>query len=227
MHGRGAIYDLFGTPSARIALATNGDLRVLRGLFAFSAALPLTGGTRVQTLVESKLSAPLIHSWIGAGRIAYGKYPIDGLNGYVDYYDSAVTLDALRGRYGVADVLLGGRALFGGDAGNDFVFALNARGPGASIPYADVLAPDSGVIATALIQAPPHESFRARGTSSRPTARPPAAARSPSTRRASASSARSSSAAPTARRSRAASSCSARSRRARAGCTRAASASRR
>src|SRR5947209_1170174 len=163
VHGRGAIYDLFGTPSARIALATTGDLRVLRGAFAFSAALPLTGGARVQTLLESKLSAPLIHSWVGAGRVAYAHYPIDGVNGYVDYYDSAVTLDALRGRYGAADVLLGGRALFGGDAGNDFVFALNARGPGASIPYADVLAPDSGVVATALIQAPPHESFYARG----------------------------------------------------------------
>jgi autotransporter translocation and assembly factor TamB len=164
VHGRGAIYDLFGTPSARIALATNGDLRVLRGAFAFSAALPLTGGTRVQTLLESKLSAPLIHSWIGSGRIAYDKYPIDDVNGYVDYFDNAVTLDALRGRYGGAAVLLGGRALFGGDAGNDFTFALNARGPGASIPYADVLAPDSGVIATALIEAPPHEAFRARGT---------------------------------------------------------------
>jgi hypothetical protein len=161
--GRGAIYDLFGTPSFRIALTANDDLHRLRALFAFSANLPLTGGTRMQTLLESKLSQPLIHTWLGAGRIAYGKYPIDGLNGYVDYYDKAVTMDALRGRYGVADVLLGGRALFT-DAGNDFAFLLNARGPGASIPYADVLAPDAGVVATALIEAPPHEGFHARGT---------------------------------------------------------------
>ncbi len=162
-HGRGAIYDLFGTPSMRIALVANDDLRRMRALFAFSANLPLSGGTRMQTLLESKLSQPLIHTWLGAGRIAYDKYPIDGLNGYVDYYDNAVTMDALRGRYGVADVLLGGRALFS-DAGNDFTFALNARGPGSSIPYADVLAPDAGVIATALIEAPPKQSFRARGT---------------------------------------------------------------
>jgi len=161
--GRGAIYDLFGTPSMRIALVANDDLRRMRALFAFSANLPLSGGTRLQTLLESKLSAPLIHTWFGAGRIAYDKYPIDGLNGYVDYYDNAVTMDALRGRYGVADLILGGRALFG-DKGNDFTFALNARGPGASIPYADVLAPDSGVVATALIEAPPNQSFRARGT---------------------------------------------------------------
>ena len=163
VHGRGAIYDLFGTPSARIALVANDDLRRLRTVFAFSAGMPLSGGARLQTLLESKLSQPLIHTWLGAGRIAYDRYPIDGANGYVDYYDNAVTMDAIRARYGVADLLVGGRALFA-DAGNDFAFVLNARGPGASIPYADVLAPDSGVIATAMIEAPPNEGFRARGT---------------------------------------------------------------
>jgi len=164
VHGRGAIYDLFGTPSVRIALVANDDLRRMRTLFAFSSALPLSGGARMQTLLESKLSQPLIHTWLGSGRVAYGKYPIDAVNGYVDYYDNAVTMDALRGRYGVADLLVGGRALFGGNAGTDFKFALAARGPGGSIPYADVLAPDAGVVATAMIEAPPHESFRVRGT---------------------------------------------------------------
>ena len=163
VRGRGAIYDLFGTPSARIALATDGDLRRLRAAFAFSAGLPLSGAAQLQTLLESSLSQPLVHSWLSAGRIAYDKYPIDGLNGYVDYYDNAVTMDALRGRYGVADLLVGGRALFANN-GNDFAFALNARGPGASIPYADVLAPDSSVNAMAMIEAPPSQSFRARGT---------------------------------------------------------------
>ena len=163
VHGRGAIYDLFGTPSMRIALVANGDVRRLRTLFAFSAAMPLSGGARMQTLLESSLSQPLIHIWLGSARVAYDKYPIDGLSGYVDYYDNAVTIDALRGRYGVADLLVGGRAVFG-DKGNDFAFALNARGPGASIPYADVLAPDAGVVATALLEAPPNGPFRARGT---------------------------------------------------------------
>ncbi len=163
VHGRGAIYDLFGTPSLRIALAANDDLRRLRTVFAFSANLPLSGGARLQTLLESSLSQPLIHTWLGAGRIAYGNYPIDRVDGYVDYYDNAVAIDAVHGRYGAADLLVGGRALFA-DAGNDFNFALSARGPGASIPYTDVLAPDSGVIATALISAPPKQTFRARGT---------------------------------------------------------------
>jgi hypothetical protein len=163
VRGRGALYDLFGTPSFRIALTASDDLRRLRTVFAFSAGLPLSGGARLQTLLESSLSQPLIHTWLDAGRVAYGKYPIDAVNGYVDYYDNAVALDALRGRYGAADLLVGGRALFA-DTGDDFNFALNARGPGASIPYADVLAPDAGVIASALISAPPKESFRARGT---------------------------------------------------------------
>jgi len=163
VHGRGAIYDLFGTPSFRVALVAQDDLRRLRTLFAFSSRLPLSGGARMQTLLESKLSQPLIHTWLGSGRVAYGKFPIDGVNGYVDYYDNAVTMDALRGRYGAADLLVGGRALFG-DAGTDFAFVLNARGPGASLPYTDALAPDSGVVATAMIEAPPREAFRARGT---------------------------------------------------------------
>src|SRR6202163_436351 len=56
----------------------------------------------------------------------------------------------------------GAGGLFG-DAGTDFAFVLNARGPGASLPYTDALAPDSGVVATAMIEAPPREAFRARG----------------------------------------------------------------
>lgn len=163
MHGRGAIYDLFGAPSFRLGFGATGDLHDLRALFAFSAKLPLRGTARLQTVLESKLAQPLIHSWFGADRVAYDRYSVDALDGIVDYYDGAVTIGPLRGRYGSADIALGGRALIS-DAGNDLAFALNARGPGAALPYANVLAPDSGVVATALISAPPKGDFRVRGT---------------------------------------------------------------
>ena len=163
VHGRGVLFDLFGTPSFRIAFAADADLHVLRSLFAFSAAMPLHGRAHVETLLASEIAQPLIHTRFGAGQVGYDHYPIDGLDGVVDYYKGAVTFGALQGRYGSADVAIGGRVIVG-DTGNDVVIALNARGRGRSLPYADVLAPDADVVATALLVQPPAQGFSARGT---------------------------------------------------------------
>ena len=163
MRGRGAIYDLFGTPEFRLAFAADADLHDLRALFAFSAKMPLRGAAHLETLLESKLAQPLIHTRFGGAHLGYARFPIEGLDGTVDFYDGALTIGGARARYGAANVAIGGRVLLS-DAGDDVSIALNAHGPGTSLPYAAVLAPDADIVATVLLTQPPGEAFSARGT---------------------------------------------------------------
>jgi len=163
VHGRGAIYDLFGTPMFRMAFAANADLHDLRTLFGFSQHLPLRGGAHFETLLGSKLAAPLIRSVFRAPHAAYDRYAFDGFDGRADYYQNAIVIDGVQGHFGAAAVALGGRVIVG-DAGDDVQIVANARGRGATLPYADTFAPDADVIATALLTQPPGEMFSARGT---------------------------------------------------------------
>lgn len=163
IRGRGAIYDLFGTPSARLGFVADGDLHALRGLFGFTAKLPLRGGAHFESLLESTLSQPLIHTAFSVPHLHYDRFPIDALDGIVDYRDSAVVVSGLEGRFGSVRLALGGRVLVN-DAGDDVQLALGASGAGAALPYTDLLAPDSTVRAVALFSEPPGDAFRVRGT---------------------------------------------------------------
>jgi translocation-and-assembly-module (TAM) inner membrane subunit TamB-like protein len=163
LRGRGALYDIFGQPSFRLALSGDGDLRDLRRLFNFSARLPLSGAAHLETVLESQLAHPLIRTSLEARRINYDRYPFDALDGVVDFYNGTVSVGGMRGRFGSANIALGGRVILS-DRGSDIVFALNSRGPGRALPYADVIAPDADVIAEVLLEQPPGEGYSARGT---------------------------------------------------------------
>ncbi len=163
IHGRGALYDLFGTPSLRLGFIADGDLHVLRGLFGFTAKLPLRGEAHFESLLESTIAQPLIHTAFSMPHLHYDRFPIDALDGIVDYRDSAIVISGLQGRFGTVKLALGGRVLVN-DAGDDVQLALGAAGPGAELPYTDLLAPDSTVRAVALFTQPPGDVFRVRGT---------------------------------------------------------------
>jgi hypothetical protein len=163
LRGRGALYDLFGQPSLRLAFSGDGDLRDLRRLFNFSARLPLSGATHVETLLASQLAHPLIRTSLEARRINYGRYPLDAIDGVVDFYDGTVSVGGMRGRFGSASLTLGGRVILS-VRGSDVVFALGGRGPGRSLPYTDVIAPDAEVIAEVLLEQPPGQGYSARGS---------------------------------------------------------------
>ena len=163
LRGRGALYDLFGRPSLRLALSGDGDLRDLRRLFNFSARLPLSGATHIETLLESELAHPLIRTSLASPRLSYDRYPLDAIDGVVDFYNGTVSVGGMHGRFGSANLVLGGRVILA-DRGNDLAFALGARGPGRSLPYANVVAPDADVIAEVLLEQPPGEGYTARGT---------------------------------------------------------------
>ena len=164
VHGRGAMYDLFSSPAFRLAFAASSDLHEVRSLFTFLAKMPLSGGSHFETLLASSLSKPLIRTRFSAPHLSYDKYPAEGVDGLIDYYDGAITFGGVRARYGSADVALGGRVILGNDGKNDVLIAVNANGPGSSLPYADMLAPDARIVATALVQEPPGQQFNARGT---------------------------------------------------------------
>ncbi len=163
VHGRGALFDLFTNPQFRLAFAADADLRDLRSLFAFTANRPMHGAAHFETLLASSLSQPLIHTRFSGAHVGYDRFGADGVQGAVDYYDNAVIFGGVRARYGTADVAIGGRVLIGQD-GDDITIAVNARGPGAALPYAASFAPDADVTATALLTEPPKQGFSARGT---------------------------------------------------------------
>jgi hypothetical protein len=163
VRGRGALYGLFGTPTVRLGFVADADLHELRGLFGFTAKMPLRGGAHFESLLESSLSQPLIHTAFSVAHLHYDRFPIDAVDGVVDYREGAVTISGLRGTFGTVQLALGGRVLIN-DAGDDVQLALGADGPGASLPYTDLLAPDSRVRAVALFSQPPADAFRVRGT---------------------------------------------------------------
>jgi hypothetical protein len=163
VRGRGALFDLFANPQFRLGFAADTDLHDLRSLFGFTAGRPIYGGAHFETLLCSTLAQPLIHTRFDGAHVAYDRFGVDGLQGAVDYYAGSIVFGGVQGRYGSADVSIGGRVLIG-DRGDDVGIALIARGPGASLPYAASFAPDSRVIATALLTEPPGEGFSARGT---------------------------------------------------------------
>lgn len=165
LRGRGAFYDLFGGLRLWLGMTGDGNLATLRSLFTFANNLPLSGPLHVETLLADRLSSPLIRNAFTIPHIQYDRYPFEDVSGLADVYDGAVVVEGVRARFGSMRAGLGGRVVFGDRRGDDIVFALDANGPGASLPYADMLAPDSDVHATALVmQIPGMNGWRAKGT---------------------------------------------------------------
>jgi len=163
LHGRGALFDLFAVPRFRMAVSGDGQIAALRTLFAFSAHLPLSGTAHLETLLAAQLAKPMIRIWFSTPQVAYGRYPIDDVAGFANYYNSSLVLPGIHARYGAAAATIGGRIDFR-DRGSDIVLVANAHGAGIDLPYTNEFAPDSAIAATALLSEPPGQRFSARGT---------------------------------------------------------------
>ena len=165
LRGRGALYGLFTVPTFRFGIAADGDVAQLRTLFSFANRLPLRGPIHLRTLIASQLSNPLIRTWVNAPRLAYDRYPFEGLNGVVDYAANAVVLHGFDAQFGHAHIMLGGDVDIGkAGAGDRLTFIVHASGEGAQFPYTDAVAPDAHVGLTAIVEQPPKAGFDARGT---------------------------------------------------------------
>ncbi len=162
VHGHGALFDLFGVPRFHMAVAGDGDLRALRSIFAFSAKLPISGPVHLETLLAAQLGKPFIRTWVRMSHVAYGRYPVDGVDGIVDYYNGSLLIAGIHAHYGAAAVNVAGRIDF--QNGADVSLVANAHGAGSSLPYTSAFAPDAAIAATALLTEPPGSGFSARGT---------------------------------------------------------------
>jgi hypothetical protein len=162
VHGHGALFDLFGVPRFRMAVTGDGDLHALRSVFAFSSKLPISGPIHLETLLAAQLGKPFIRTWVQMKRVSYGHFPVDGVDGIVDYYNGSLLIAGMHARYGAAAVNVSGRIDF--QNGTDVALVADAHGVGSTLPYTSAFAPDAAIAATALITEPPGNGFSARGT---------------------------------------------------------------
>ncbi|GAC1595444.1 MAG: hypothetical protein NVS3B28_26670 [Candidatus Velthaea sp.] len=156
---RGGLYD-FARLRLRLGIMGDGDLRELRGLFAFSQTQPLAGATHIETLLEAPIDDLLVRTAFDVPRARYDTLTLANVRGIVDYHNNAVVLSGIRANYGGAQLHLGGRLLVAGPD-PDTAIALAASGRGAAIPYAENLLPEADVDAVALITGV--KGYRARG----------------------------------------------------------------
>ena len=159
LHARGGIYDA-AAPTFRLGVSGAGDLHDLRALFAFSRAFDVRGHAQIETLLESKLADPLVHTAFDVPSGSYTTIPFEGIHGIVDYHAGSVTLEGVRANFGGARMALGGRFVLN-PSSVDTAIALSAHGAANAIPYAENIAHGANVDALALITGDPR--YRARG----------------------------------------------------------------
>jgi autotransporter translocation and assembly factor TamB len=160
VRARGGAFDRL-RPTLRLGVTADTDLHDLREIFAFAANQPVRGPVHVETLLEAPIGNLLIRSVLRAQHGSYGSVPLSAVSGRVDYHAGSVVLDGIRGRYGPADVGVGGRFLLGGPALDSAIVA-TASAPGRRIPFAENLAPEATIDALALITGGA-AGYRARG----------------------------------------------------------------
>jgi hypothetical protein len=165
LHGHGAFYGITGRAQAWFGIAGDGNLASMRALFPFARNVPLSGPVHVETLFASALDAPMIRNAFVIPHLRYDRYPFENITGNAEVFGDSVVVDGVTAHFGKITAELGGRVIAGPRRGDDIVFALDASGPGAALPYADMLAPDSQLHATALLTEVPNiTGWLARGT---------------------------------------------------------------
>ncbi|MGH7729055.1 MAG: hypothetical protein ACREM2_09710, partial [Vulcanimicrobiaceae bacterium] len=127
----GGIYD-WRDPRFRLGVLARAPLAQARGLFRFSAALPVAGPLRDRTLIEGPVGDPLVASEVRAAQARYDRYPLRRLQGLVVYRDGTVALGGIRGRYGGLSLAVDGSLLLGADE-PAVVLAGSASGPARAI----------------------------------------------------------------------------------------------
>lgn len=141
-------------------LAPQTSLAEVRELFTFSRDLPLAGDARLETFLEGPVALPLVANRIAARRARYDAFPMTQLGARAIYYDGALEVVGLHGRYGGLDVAANGGIDLGATAHSQVV--LDVAGPARKIPYLAQLAPGATVRTVALLTGP-NIAFDARG----------------------------------------------------------------
>ena len=143
----GSIYD-FSNPKFNLGLQGSGNLRVLKTIVASGARYPLSGATRIATLIEGPIANPLILVGFASPRVQYDRYPVQNAHGVMALYNSVATIVPLQGRYGNLNVSVRGDATLGKHVDSQFAIAYN--GNASDLPYLGALVPGSAIAGEAV-----------------------------------------------------------------------------
>jgi len=146
----GGVFD-WHAPALRLGIAARpAELDAVRGLFAFSRNLPISGEVGLSALVEGPAVDPLVATRLAAAGVSYDGIPIARADARTLYYDSAVDVVDARGTYGRLDVAAAGDIALG-DAVHTRLF-VDVRGPASQVPYAAQVAPGARLRAGAILE---------------------------------------------------------------------------
>ncbi|GAC1304312.1 MAG: hypothetical protein NVSMB21_04580 [Vulcanimicrobiaceae bacterium] len=152
----------WGHPAFRLGIdARTAALERLRGLFAFSRDLPLTGAASLSTLLEGPVASPLVAMRVAAPRVEYRLFHGTALGARAFYYDGGVDLIGLHAVAGGATLGVDGTIALGTVAFSRL--AVSAARSTEGLPYAAEFAPGMTARAVAIVAGRGLE-LHARGT---------------------------------------------------------------
>ncbi|MBV8689458.1 MAG: hypothetical protein JOZ59_05070, partial [Candidatus Eremiobacteraeota bacterium] len=108
----GGIFN-FADPQFYFGVEGAAGLDRLKVLMPFAQHYPVTGITRLRTLIEGPIANPLVLIGFSAPLAEYQSIPIQDLRGVATLYNNAVAIVPLRAHYGGVDVTAHGRLLLG------------------------------------------------------------------------------------------------------------------
>lgn len=144
----GGIYG-FSAPQYRLGIDVNGDLRLLRKTFAFSADQPVSGLAHVQVIVQGDLSAPVVLASIDAPSAVYLTLPFRDLHAKIAYRANRLTIAPMQATIHGAALSVRGMLDIGDPVHSQL--ALSLRGSAQSLPYAGDVLGNEPLVADALL----------------------------------------------------------------------------
>jgi hypothetical protein len=162
LHIQGGMYD-FADVQFRLGISADPQLSQLRQLFAFLRDQPVRGPMHLETLVTSTAREPLIRTVVSSPRLYYGKIPLDGARGTVDYEDGVVSFAGFHLGFGPLQSSLDGQVTVSQPVA-ELEGSVHVAGPASALPYAQAIAAGETIRGDAIVGGNGRTGFRARGT---------------------------------------------------------------
>ncbi|MBV9276613.1 MAG: hypothetical protein JOZ97_00095, partial [Candidatus Eremiobacteraeota bacterium] len=145
----GGIFN-FADPQFYFGVQGAAGLDRLKVLMPFAQHYPVTGTTRLQTLIEGPIANPLVLIGFSSPLAEYQSIPIHNLRGVATLYKNVVAIVPLRAHYGGVDVTAHGQLLLGKAVGEQIAvhFATNSN----DVPYLGSLAPGTPIVGDAIVK---------------------------------------------------------------------------
>ncbi len=145
----GGIYD-FSDPQFYFGVQGTAGLDRLKSLLPVAAHYPVTGSTRLRTLIEGPVAGPLVLIGFSSALARYQGIPVHDVSGVAALYNNAVSILPLRAHYGGVDVNAHGQVLLGKSVNSQVAlhFSTNSN----DVPYLGSLAPHTPIVGDAILR---------------------------------------------------------------------------